>query len=64
MAAATTVVKTLLVEDPARKVPDLEKLLTKQGHELSSLVVAVTRSEFLRSVRFLQDRKLLKRNLV
>ncbi len=62
--AATMMVKTLLVKNPKMTNADLQAALTKSGHQLSELATVVARAEFLRTVRFLQNRGLLKKKLV
>jgi hypothetical protein len=64
METATTFIKRLLCANPRLTNPQISCALEAQGHVLSDLVVAITRADFLRTVKFLQDRNLLTRDLL
>ena len=57
-------IKRLLIENPDMRPTELREILIKKGWGLSLILVSATRSEFRQTLRFLQERKLLNRDLV
>jgi hypothetical protein len=57
-------VKRLLIKNSDMRPVELREALKERGWELSTFALSVIRREFRQTLRFLQDRNLLTRDLV